>query len=154
MRLHTDFHDYYDNAIGYGIDEKVHYNRFSRDVDIRLESIADRPIHRRSGILGFCGAFFPFISIRRYDKKHDCDYVDEYDGRVIETYYAFDFEEYRAKENDWYGYSDDFGYLGRSEEIKLKQFFFDWKVQKDEVFLEQKCPIWSMRFSISTRTEY
>ena len=141
MRLHTDFHDYYDNAVGYGIDEKVHYSRFSRDVDIHLKSIADRPIHRRSGILGFCGVLFPFVSVRRYDKKHDCDYVDEYDGRVIETFYAFDFDEYRNKENDWYEYSDDFGYLGSSEEIKLKQFFLDWNIESDEAFLEYQCPV-------------
>lgn len=146
MRLHTDFHDYYDNAVGYGIDEKVHYNRFSRSVDIQLRSVADRPVHPRSGILGFCGSLLPFVSLRRYDKKHNCDYVDEYDGRVIETFYAFGFEEYRTKETDWYDYSDDLGYFGGSEEIKLKQFFLDWKIESDDVFIDQRCPVWSMQF--------
>lgn len=146
MKLHSDFHDYYDKAVGYGIDEKVHYNRFTRDVDIGLKSRADRPAHPRSGILGFCGVLFPYISIRRYDKKHDFDYLDEFEGKVIETFYAFDFEEYKTKENHWYDYSDDFGHLGRSDEIKLRKFFFDWKVENNEVFLKQNCPVWTMRF--------
>jgi hypothetical protein len=146
VKLHTDFHDYYDHAVGYGIDEKVHYNRFAKKVDIPIRPLADRPIHNRSGILGYCGSFYPFIEISRYDKMNDCDFQDDFDGRIIEKYYAFSLEEYRAKEKDWYEYSDDFGYFGEAGEIKLKQFFLDWKVNSDEVFLELKAPVWLKRF--------
>jgi hypothetical protein len=147
MRLHTDFHDYYDHAIGYGIDEKIHYNRFTKAVDIKVKASADRPLHHRSGILGFCGTLYPFIHIRRYDKKHDCDYLDDYEGRIIDDYYAFSNDEYRSKEIDWHNYSDDFGYSSDdSRRVKLKQFFIDWGVANDEIFVDLGSPIWMMRF--------
>jgi hypothetical protein len=69
MKLHTDFHDFYDHAIGYGIDEKVHYNRFTKNVDIPLRALADRPNHNKAGVLGYCGSLYPFIEISRYEKK-------------------------------------------------------------------------------------
>jgi hypothetical protein len=146
MRLHSDFHDYYDHAIGYGIDELVHYNRFQKSVEIQLKSSADRPVHRRSGVLGFCGTLFPFIQIARYDKKHDFDYLDDYDGRVVEEFYAFSLEEYKKKEEEWSDYSDDFGFIDDSRRIKLKQFFLDWHFSDDTVFLEYQVPIWRMQF--------
>jgi len=143
VRLHSDFHDYYDYAVGYGIDEKVHYNRFTKSVDINLKSELDRPLHRRSGILGFCGKLFPFVQLSRYDKKRNCDWEDEYDGIIVEVYYAFSLEEYLQKEQTWDEYSDD---IGRSDDIRLKQFFLDWRKDKDKLFVELKCPVWMMRF--------
>lgn len=144
--MHTDFRDYYDHAVGYGIDEKVHYNRFQKAVGIQLKSFADRPTHRRSGILGFCGFLYPFIHIRRYDKKHEFDYVDEYDGRVVEEFYAFSVDDYRTTKDDWYDYSDDFGFEDDWRGVKLKQFFLDWSKNDDGVFLEFRVPIWAMHF--------
>ncbi|MFL6466557.1 MAG: hypothetical protein ACJ72Z_01225 [Pyrinomonadaceae bacterium] len=146
MRLHSDFHDYYDNAVGYGIDERVYYARFTKSVDIKLKSQTDRPLHRRSGILGFCGIFFPFIQLSRFDKKRIYDWEDEYDGKIVEEFFAFSFAEYKEKENEWCGYSDDIGYFGTQDEIKLKQFFLDWQSEGSEIFLEFKCPVWMMRF--------
>jgi hypothetical protein len=146
MKLHSNFRDYYDNAIGYGIDERVHYNRITKNADINLKSQADRPRHPRSGILGFCGVFFPFIQLSRFDKKRDCDWEDEYDGAIVEEFFAFSLVEYQEKENDWYEFSDDFGNYGRVDELKLKQFFLDWHSDSDEVFLDLKCPVWMMRF--------
>lgn len=146
MRLHSDFHDYYDHAIGYGVDEKVHYNRIVSEADIRIHSFAEGPLHSRSGILGFCGTLYPFIKVSRYDKKHDCDWVDEFDGRIIEEFCAFSYGEYREKEDQWYEYSDDFGYPGHSSEVRLKQFFLDWRREDDSIFLEFKVPVWRMRF--------
>ncbi len=143
MRLHSDFHDYYDHAVGYGIDEKVHYNRFTKPADINLRSELDRPIHPRSGILGFCGKLFPFIQLSRFDKKRDCDWEDEYDGKIVEDYFAFSLDEYREKDEAWDEYSDDIGY---SDDIRLKQFFVDWRSDNDKLFVELKCPVWLMRF--------
>lgn len=146
MKLHSDFHDYYDHAIGYGIDEKVHYNRITEKADINLKSQSDRPSHPRSGILGFCGVYFPFIQVGRFDKKRECDWDDEYEGKIVEECFAFSLAEYREKENEWYEFSDDFGYHAAADELKLKQFFFDWQSGSDKIFLELKCPVWMMRF--------
>lgn len=143
MKLHSDFHDYYDYAVGYGIDEKVHYNRFTKPVDINLKSELDRPLHRRSGILGFCGKLYPFVQLSRYDKKRDFHWEDEYDGKIVEEYYAFGLDEYNGKEETWAEYSDDFGH---SDDIRLKQFFLEWRKDDDKLFVQLKCPVWLMRF--------
>lgn len=83
MRLHTDFHDYYDNAVGYGIDENVHYNRFSKEVEIHIKSQFDYPNHDTAGLLGFCGKIYPFIRLRKFNQQYD-EY-DSKDYKVIET---------------------------------------------------------------------
>lgn len=52
MRLHTDFHDYYDYAVGYGIDENVHYNRFSKEVKIHISlGLLDLMVSQNNGML-------------------------------------------------------------------------------------------------------
>ncbi|CAN5298379.1 hypothetical protein BH20ACI2_BH20ACI2_26170 [soil metagenome] len=38
MKLHSDFRDYYEHAIGHGVDEKVRYNRYQKAVSINLKS--------------------------------------------------------------------------------------------------------------------
>ena len=62
MKLHSDFRDYYDTAIGYGIDEKVHYNRHQKNVVFDLKSELTRPFHRDSGLFGFCGIFILLLN--------------------------------------------------------------------------------------------
>jgi hypothetical protein len=144
MRLHTDFHDYYDNAVGYGIDENVHYNRFTKEVEIYIKSQLDFPNANNAGLLGFCGKIYPFIELKKFDRK--CDY--EYDSeprKIVEIFYAYSLEEYNRKESEWEGYSFNFGYVDHSREIKLKQFFIDWSFQSDAVFLEHKVPIWTIK---------
>ncbi|MBK9153905.1 MAG: hypothetical protein IPM25_06755 [Chloracidobacterium sp.] len=143
MKLHSDFHDYYDHAIGYGIDEKVHYNRYAKPVEITLKTEFDRPLHPRSGFLGFCGNLFPFVQLSRYDKKRDYDWEDEYDGRIVEDFSAFSLDEYKEKEEAWDEYSDDIGF---SSDIRLKQFFGDWRMHSDALFVELQCPVWMMLF--------
>jgi len=145
MRLHTDFHDYYDTAVGYGVDENVHYNRFTKKVEIRIKSGLNLPNHRYAGLLGFCGKIYPFTEIRRFNRKF-YDYSQEA-RKVVEHYFAFSFEEYKSKDSEWGKYSDTyFDYFDKSREIKFKQFFIDWAHQSDDIFLEYKAPLWMMKF--------
>ena len=144
MRLHTDFHDYYDNAVGYGIDNKVHYNRFTKEVEIKIKSRFDFPSHNNAGLLGFCGKIYPFIELKKFDQKYD-DEIDWDDYKIAELYYAYSFDEYKRKESDWADYSDDFGYYDHWKETRLKQFFIDWEFQSDDIFLEYKVPIWTLK---------
>ena len=121
MKLHTDFHDYYDNAIGYGVDELVHFNRFTTEIDIVLKTKNDRPTHHNSGLLGYCGYIFPFIKLHKWDKRYrSCDDVDEH--KLLDICFAYTFEMYKEKESDWIDYSNDFGYWDRTHDVKLKQF--------------------------------
>lgn len=146
MKLHTDFRDYYDNAIGFGVDENVHYNRFKSDIEIVLKSKNDRPSHHRSGLIGFCGTTFPFIKLHRFDKKYLCD-LDDTRPKIVEICFAYSFQTYKEKESEWYDYSHDFGYWDRTRDTKLKQFFTDWAGQNDAIFRELKIPIWAVNFN-------
>ncbi len=146
MKLHTDFHDYYDYAVGYGIDENVHYNRFSEEVEIRIKSKFGFPSSRNTSLLGFCGKIYPFITLERYNQKYDwCEYEPE-NLKVVERFYAYSFDEYQQKESEWADYLGVFQFhADHSRELKLKQFFVDWNYQNDDIFLKHKVPIWTLK---------
>ncbi len=145
MKLHTDFHDYYDNAVGYGIDDNVHYNRFAKEVEIQIKSSFDFPRHQNTGLLGFCGEIFPFIEISKFNQKYDLYEYGSDELEIVECYFAYSFEEYERKKIDWEEYSDAFEYQDHSRKIRLKQFFVDWKSQANDIFLEYKVPIWTIK---------
>lgn len=46
-------------------------------------------------------------------------------------------------------YSDNYYYHDHSREIKLKQFFTDWNYQSDDIFLEYKVPVWTIKLDRS-----
>jgi hypothetical protein len=132
MRLHTDFHDYYDTAVGYGIDDNVHYNRFTKAVVIRIKSGLNLPNYRHAGLLGFCGKVYPFSEIRKFDRKRD-DYTEE-PRKIVDRYFAFSFEDYKNKDSEWGKYTDTFfDYYDNSREIRFKQFFIDWNYRSDDI---------------------
>lgn len=144
MKLHTDFHDYYDNAVGYGIDDNVHYNRFTKEVEIHIKSQFDFPTFRSAKLLGFCGKIYPFIELEKYNRKYECEY-DSDDYKIVERYCAYSLEEYKNKELEWEEYLYDFGYCDHREEVKIKQFFVDWSYQNNDIFLEYKAPLWTIK---------
>ncbi len=145
MRLHSDFHDYYDNAIGYGIDDKVHYNRYTKSVAIDLQSHLTRPFHRNSGLIGFCGQSYPFIELHKYDRNFQEE--DEWgDYNIVETRFAFDIGEYQQIEKEWSNFSVDFHTYFQSTDLKIKQFYLDWAINSDAIFLRHKVPVWAMKF--------
>ncbi len=76
MKLHSNFHDYYDTAIGYGIDNNVHYNRHTNEVEIKFDgklpisSQFQTDDYRVTRILiGFCGELFPVVKFEKLDNK-------------------------------------------------------------------------------------
>jgi hypothetical protein len=145
MRLHTDFRDYYDHAVGYGIDERVHYNRFTEEVEMQIKSQLDFPEHSRAGLLGFCGRIHPFIEFRKYNRKWD----DQDDGsplEIVERFYAYNLAEYERQEAKWADYNYRYSYVDHSRALKLKRFFLDWSFESDEIFLRYKVPVWMIGF--------
>lgn len=150
MRLHSDFHDYYDHAIGYGIDEKVHYNRYQDAVSIDPRSELNRPFHRDSGLLGFCGKIYPFIELHKYDRD-----LDEH-GRlkIVETRFAFDESEYIQIQKELPGSSERFYSYPYSQDPRLKQYFFEWRCSSDKIFLEHKVQLGRPSFSLPRLTAF
>ena len=140
MRIHSDFRDYYDHAIGFGIDEKVHYNRFRKAVQIDLRSSMDFPRDERIGVLGFCGTLYPFVRVERYDKIRNCDFDDEYEGKLAEVFYAFDLQELSDYTTEWYDFVD--GFSDHHREIELRKFYLEWCRSADDIFLDLKVPTW------------
>ncbi len=145
MRLHTNFRDYYDTAIGFGIDEKVHYNRASKNVHIQIKSRSNLPTFGKCGLLGFCGQIYPFVELNR----HEWDFNGKSrEYKIVERYFAYEVEEYVKKYKEW---NNSKYYSGFYEpwRVKLKQFFTDWSVQSSETFLEFKVPVWIFYFNRS-----
>ena len=152
MRLHTDFHDYYDNAVGYGIDENVFYSRFTKKAEILIKSPFDHA-GVSGGLLGFCGIIYPFALFVRYDNFE-----------IVDRYCAYNLEEYKTKAEEWKYERFSFGRrfdeqrrkidLKRKEktEMQAKQFFVDWSSQSNEIFLKFKVPIWTVMLGRNTET--
>lgn len=147
MRLHTDFHDYYDNAVGYGIDENVHYNRFTKEVELILTRKTDHPISIYSGelfLLGFCGEIYPLIEIKITNDARG----------VISQKFAFNYEkliEFKNEKIRYYNLYPPSKYHSRQDEIvdfpkneknSIKKFFRDWAWKDDSIFLKNKVPVW------------
>ncbi len=140
MKLHTDFHDYYDYAVGYGVDKNVHYNRFSEDVEIQVRKGFGFPDHIGAHLLGFCGQIYPFIKIEKYYRDYDSCYdTEEYE--LLDTYFAYSYEEYSSKSLEWEEFYGNFG----TDYIKVKQFFLDWSYQSNDIFIEYKVPTWVLK---------
>lgn len=66
MLIVSKFHDYYDTAMGYGIDKECVYKRETIDKEIKLNCDLLVPKIIRENcfyecVLGFCGKIYPFI---------------------------------------------------------------------------------------------
>lgn len=155
MRLHTNFHDYYDKAVGYGIDDNVHYNRFTKEVEIRIKPRTDfPPVDYETYLLGFCGKIYPIIELEKLSRSiYDCEY-DYGDYEIIEKYYAYSFEEADSKCQEWNELCRGFHYSNNREKIELKQFFIDWNFQDDEIFLEYETPSWIVKLNRNQTTGF
>ncbi|MEO6590238.1 MAG: hypothetical protein ABIP06_13145 [Pyrinomonadaceae bacterium] len=150
MRLHTDFHDYYDNAVGYGIDENIFYSRFTKKVEILIKTPFDHA-GVNGGLLGFCGTIYPFALFTRSENFE-----------IVDRYFAYNLEEYKRKSEEW-KYKSRFSVSRRfteqyrkieskrwqKREMEIKQFFIDWSSQSNEIFLEFKVPIWTVMLGIN-----
>lgn len=152
MKLHTNFRDYYDHAIGYGIDEKVHYNRRTAEAEISVRSKADFPPDWiNSHLLGFCGKIYPVVRLDKLNVAiHDSDHDEE--SRIVDTFYAYSFAEAREKADEWDELCDGFWCSNDAERLKIKQFYQDWSFDDDQVFLEHKTPCRILRLDKNQKT--
>ena len=145
MKLHTDFHDYYDTAIGYGIDDKVHYNRFTKEVEKTTKLKKDFPRLYPDVtplILGFCGEIYPLAEVER----RTADY------QLIDTYIAYTHEELIAKREEWKINSHRYFHEDNHMKLGTKRFFEEWRMQDDEIFLENKVPVWLYKLQSWNKT--
>lgn len=131
MKLHTDFKDYYDTAVGYGIDTKVHYNRYTQDIEIKLNPEFDIPTcfwGATAFLLGFCGVIYPMIEVRDFDENH----------KVIERAFAYTYEEMLNLQIKF----EKVTHNPKQAKNQVKQFFANWGKEDDKLFKELKTPVW------------
>ena len=162
MKLHTDFHDYYDTAVGYGIDEKIHYNRFTRKVEKKLNLDIDTPPvnHGKSMLLGFCGEIYPFIQLveRGEDNKPKAVYCvyssEEYVERIMQIESLMKSVIFQMRWNRLKITDKEIGkFLNKMlVKEKIKSFFADWRKRDDTLFLEHRAPVWLLNLNIFDRT--
>lgn len=158
MKLHTDFHDYYDTAVGFGTDENVHYNRFTRTIekDVNLKPDfppSDYTNYGSTLVLGFSGEIYPLIRVIKFDEEtHQPKFI----------YYTYSYEEYfeRMLKTDWLveEIKSSLWFQRRKQnerEIKkeltkklakrrINQFFEDWREKDDSIFVAHQVPVWLM----------
>ncbi len=157
MKLHTDFHDYYDNAVGYGIDENVHYNRFTKEVEMLLARKTDHPIGFNYGglfLLGFCGNIYPGVEVQIINDKRE----------IVKRDFAYNYQELLHFQNEkirhynhfpmskWYMKQDELGDFPNPQKSYIKQFFQDWSWQDDKLFIEYKIPVWFRKLQHFAKT--
>jgi hypothetical protein len=98
-------------------------------------------------LLGFCGRIYPFIEVKKFNQRYDLYEYSGNDLKIIECYFAYSFEEYEHKQSEWRAYTDAFEHEDHSRKIKFNQFFVDWSYEADNIFLEYKVPIWTIKFN-------
>jgi len=140
MILHTDFHDYYDTAVGYGIDSNVHYRRFTKEVLINFKPKLDFPRLWGSSplLLGFCGQIYPVAELVKLDLTY----------QPIDWFHAYTYEELVVKGTEWVNLKKVYIYRHKRRETEAKRFFEDWRQQDDSLFLENKTPVWIYKLQI------
>jgi hypothetical protein len=144
MRLRTDFHDYYDTAISFGIDENVYYSRFTKEVEINFKPKLDFPRlfwGMNPILLGFCGQIYPVIEFIKFDSAY----------KITDWFYAYTYEELTNKRVEWSNSEKFFVYSHKRMETETRQFFENWRQQDDALFLENKTPVWIHKLQINNR---
>lgn len=70
MKIYSKFHDYYDSAMGYGVDDHIHWNRNATKIadDVypnvpNIGSLYPFDIKAEIHIIKFCGKMYPVVEI-------------------------------------------------------------------------------------------
>jgi len=140
MRLRSDFHDYYDRAIGYGIDSKVVYERKTRHLKIAMRSDIDIPTNGNCELIGFCGQVHPLYRIKKYERVAADNRCWSY--AVVDQYFAYTFEDYQTQRKEW----EKNIMFDTAREQTVKRFFHEWSFDTDRLFHEYATPIWAFNF--------
>jgi hypothetical protein len=109
MLIVSDFHDYYDTAMTYGIDKTVVFNRRSEDREVtskefdidprsELTSRTGQIVNVREFLIGFCGKVYPGIIFERNGVK---TFVYDAEKFFIEAVAHDLIVDWKAKNDRW-----------------------------------------------------
>ncbi len=167
MKLYSDFHDYYDTAVGFGRDENVHYNRYRKEVSVVLEAKAEIPsfgyhvkVDKLPQLLGFCGQVFPLVKIKERDENNRlvfCHYAFTYEDLFNQLLERKEIREEISQKLWWQRIKQTDKEIRKTLtkdllKARAKQFFADWSKQDDSLFLEHKVPLWLLESGYYSQT--
>jgi hypothetical protein len=139
MLIVSKFHDYYDSAIGYGVDKTIVYHRIFDDKTYyksasswRKETWGKEVCEVKLFTIGFCGKLYPGVNIFKY----------QYGGTTLDRniYSAQELEDFRIS----------LGAQDRKRRRVLRGVYLDTRagredyfrvVESDDLFFKYKCPV-------------
>ncbi len=160
--VNKEFHDYYDSCMGYGIDLTIVYDRMRALLDLNSKTFkeSEKLLYQipqgfyyesaylnkefvskksnylfESGIIGFCGIFYPFIKVTTVTKGKYLAYSAEYINYFYSTESVMDFL-FKIK----YNFNSSSFRKSRFSKNILDNIFAT--IDYSETFFEIKNPIW------------
>jgi hypothetical protein len=157
MRIISKFRDYYDSALGYGIDHTLVYLRKEKELELDKLKYKDYPNisnHRWEDsygltIIGFCGKIIPIIkavkvikakSIYELDKTEDIFF---YGDNALEELFKYQQKDdyVQPAQRKWQTNHSDWGMDG-----ERKQFAKIQSLGLEELFIEHNVPIFKIEY--------
>jgi len=133
MLISSRFHDYYDSAIGMGIDKTCVYDRKTSSTKERgtYHWFHGQRTKARQHLIGFCGKLYPVVEI---EYKESCASEYYYNRKDLE---ATDWAKNQSKNK--YKYFGDFDV---DNDKGRKNFFENTDYSKfEKYFSDNKCPV-------------
>lgn len=161
MLITSKFHDYYDTAMGQGIDKTCVYERNPEKVDLTIRPQGGNnwrffneeglnfyreergEYYFRKRVIGFCGYMFPLVYVeKKWQPSNRLEVYYFYDANSL-TKFMYD-KGMLEKPNKWSSWRD---YIDTEEGIK--RFFDNAKYYKHfgSLFVEHKVPVFMVKGS-------
>lgn len=166
MYIISQFHDYYDTAIGYGIDKTIIYNRTEELIssNVRTADYEDASFVNKEGrysfstyYIGFCGTIYPLIKVHVhrdfftsqdlffYNKEDFNKFVLSLGVTVKRNKYRFD--RYRLDKKLYRTI-----YL--TNENSIIDFYDSKYTEYEKLFLAHKVPLFTVRKEAITLNDH
>ena len=157
MYIISKFKDYYDTALGWGIDKSTVYVRKTEEVSLKTKMYTVSAKYDRDSwrtevsqvLIGFCGKIYPVIKVHKH--RLFSDYCGDEDSANF-FYTAEDFLKFREQEGltlsrkpSWKNYFSSRSYLFKYE-VDVKEFFdpTNWNFLKD-CFQKYHSPLFTFK---------
>ena len=154
MKIHGGKKDYWDTALGYGVDPTLHYNRKEKELDYgnlkaALPTELTRFLDHNAGcgswhrnivdrfVIGFCGRIFPCIYVERaLFARGPLEIHYLYDAEnAIQVLDLKDLDHSSWFRRHWRG----------MDPLKAKEFYSFTNSVHDEIFAEINAPIFTLK---------
>ena len=163
MRIISDFHDYYDSAMGYGVDYDSIWLRKPKKLErgIGFASCSSRTwgatkldLKYESHTVGFCGKVYGLIKLKKLNSDDEvvssviCYNIDEVDAFVEANSKKKQLEYYNSKQGGWWWRGRFRGLNFEAKRADFAKYFKKFEEERDKhekFFLDNNTPIFVNR---------